>query len=75
MTSPTGGSPEGGARDAPHVVVVGGGIAGLTAAREVLLGRPDVRVTVLEGHPEVGGKLRLGEVAGSPVDLGAESML
>ncbi len=30
---------------------------------------------MLEGSDEVGGKLRLGEVAGIPVDLGAESML
>ena len=60
---------------AAHVVVIGGGVAGLAAAREVLVARPDVRVTVLEGASEVGGKLRVGEVAGIPVDLGAESML
>lgn len=64
-----------GSEDRPNVVVVGGGIAGLTAAREVLLARPDVRVTVLEGAEQVGGKLRLGEIAGIPVDLGAESIL
>jgi len=58
-----------------HVVVVGGGIAGLAAAYELLVQRPDLAVTVLEGAEEVGGKLRLGEVAGAPVDLGAESML
>ena len=59
----------------PHVVVVGGGLAGLAAARELLVARPDLSVTVLEGSAQVGGKLRLGEVAGIPVDLGAESML
>src|SRR5262245_2322082 len=32
-------------------------------------------VLVLEGSPEVGGKLRLGTVAGTTVDVGAESML
>jgi oxygen-dependent protoporphyrinogen oxidase len=32
-------------------------------------------VTVLEGSPEVGGKLRLGEVGGVTVDVGAEAML
>ncbi len=58
-----------------HVVVVGGGIAGLAAAHELLVQRPDLAVTVLEGADQVGGKLRLGEVAGMPVDLGAESML
>ncbi|MFB4308964.1 protoporphyrinogen oxidase [Actinomadura sp. GTD37] len=56
-----------------HAVVVGGGIAGLAAAR--VLARDGVRVTVLEGSPEIGGKLRVGEIAGVPVDEGAESML
>lgn len=58
-----------------RVVVVGGGIAGLAAAREVRLARPDVDVVVLEGAPRSGGKLLLGEVGGVTVDLGAESML
>ncbi|MBW8482368.1 protoporphyrinogen oxidase [Actinomadura parmotrematis] len=56
-----------------HVVVVGGGIAGLTAARA--LARRGVRVTVLEGSPRIGGKLQVSEIAGLPVDEGAESML
>src|SRR6478752_8113284 len=59
----------------PHVVVVGGGISGLAAARAVRAARPDVRVTVLEGADRVGGKLRLAEVAGVNVDVGAEAML
>src|SRR6478735_4314399 len=58
-----------------HVVVVGGGIAGLAAARHLLAEQPDLAVTVLEAGPRTGGKLRLGEVAGQPVDLGAEAML
>ncbi|MET9898700.1 protoporphyrinogen oxidase [Streptomyces sp. NPDC006446] len=56
-----------------HVVVVGGGIAGLAAAHR-LLGR-GARVTVLEASDRVGGKLLPGEIAGARVDLGAESML
>jgi oxygen-dependent protoporphyrinogen oxidase len=56
-----------------HVAVVGGGIAGLAAAR--FLARAGARVTVLEGSPAVGGKLRVSEIAGLAVDEGAESML
>lgn len=59
--------------DTGHVVVIGGGIAGLAAAHR-LLGR-GARVTVLEASDRVGGKLLPGEIAGARVDLGAESML
>ncbi len=59
----------------PHVVVVGGGISGLAAGAAVRRQRPDVRVTVLEGSPAVGGKLMLAEVGGVTVDVGAEAML
>ncbi len=56
-----------------RVVVVGGGIAGLTAARE--LAAAGREVVVLEGSPRIGGKLLTAEVAGVTVDVGAESML
>jgi len=56
------------------VVVVGGGIAGLTAAY-VLGEEPDRSVLLLEGSPRVGGKLRLAEVGGVTSDVGAEAML
>ncbi|MFG3505445.1 protoporphyrinogen oxidase [Streptomyces sp. NPDC047821] len=56
-----------------HVVVIGGGIAGLAAAhRLITAGR---RVTLLEATTRLGGKLQSGEIGGAPVDLGAESML
>ncbi len=55
------------------VVVVGGGIAGLAAAHELALAGRDV--LLLEGSPETGGKLRVREVAGVGVDVGAEAML
>jgi protoporphyrinogen/coproporphyrinogen III oxidase len=62
-----------------HVVVVGGGIAGLAAAHalaEGARGGPHaLRVTVLEATGRVGGKLRVSELAGVPVDEGAESLL
>ena len=59
----------------PRVAVVGGGVAGLVAALEVLDRLPTAQVTVLEGADRFGGKLRLDAVAGHLVDVGAESML
>ncbi|MFG1808493.1 protoporphyrinogen oxidase [Streptomyces sp. NPDC049040] len=56
-----------------HVVVVGGGISGLAAAHR--LAGAGVRVTLLEASPRLGGKLHADEIAGVPVDLGAESIL
>ncbi|GAU66992.1 putative protoporphyrinogen oxidase [Streptomyces sp. NBRC 110611] len=56
-----------------HAVVIGGGISGLAAAHRLLDG--GARVTLLEASSRLGGKLRAGEIAGVPVDLGAESML
>jgi protoporphyrinogen/coproporphyrinogen III oxidase len=59
-----------------HVVVVGGGISGLAAAWFLHRDGPsDLTVTVLEGSPAIGGKLQVSEVAGIPVDEGAESLL
>ncbi|MFF4413936.1 protoporphyrinogen oxidase [Streptosporangium sp. NPDC001559] len=58
-----------------HVVVVGGGIAGLAAAWYLRQGGEGVRVTVLDGARRIGGKLFASEVAGVQVDAGAEAML
>ncbi|MEU8842805.1 protoporphyrinogen oxidase [Streptomyces roseus] len=58
---------------ARHAVVIGGGIAGLAAAHRLLA--DGLRVTLLEAGPRLGGKLFAGELAGAPVDLGAESVL
>jgi protoporphyrinogen/coproporphyrinogen III oxidase len=58
------------------VVVVGGGVSGLAAAYYLSrAARRDVRVTVLDKAPVVGGHLRTAEVAGVTVDVGAESLL
>jgi oxygen-dependent protoporphyrinogen oxidase len=59
------------ATGAPHVAIVGGGMAGLTAA--FFLRNESVRVTVLEGSSRLGGKLAVEEVAGVTLDVGAES--
>lgn len=52
------------------VVVVGAGIAGLAAARE--LERRGRRVTVLERASTVGGRLATWQVDGAQFDLGAQ---
>jgi protoporphyrinogen/coproporphyrinogen III oxidase len=57
----------------PHVVVIGGGIAGLAAA--FYLKDQPARVTVLEGAGRIGGKLAASDVAGVAMDEGAEALL
>jgi oxygen-dependent protoporphyrinogen oxidase len=54
-----------------HVVVVGGGVGGLIAARECA--KVGMRVTVLEASDAVGGAIRRAELDGVAVDAGAES--
>lgn len=58
-----------------RIVVIGGGISGLAAAWRLAQRAPDADVLVLEAAPVVGGKLRVAEVAGLAVDVGAEAML
>lgn len=54
----------------PTVIVIGAGMAGLTAARH--LTRAGVRVTVLEKNPHVGGRVYTDDVNGFKIDFGAQ---
>jgi oxygen-dependent protoporphyrinogen oxidase len=54
------------------VVVVGAGMGGLAAAHAL---RGVARVLVLEATGRVGGKVRVSEVGGLPVDEGADAMI
>lgn len=56
-----------------RIAIIGGGIAGLSAA--LALKDSGHEVVVLEGSDRIGGKLRLGTIAGITIDLGAESIL
>ncbi|MDO5661202.1 MAG: protoporphyrinogen oxidase [Brachybacterium sp.] len=55
----------------PRVVVVGGGLAGLLAARRHSLA--GAQVTLLEAEPDLGGAVAAAEVAGLEVNTGAEA--
>jgi protoporphyrinogen/coproporphyrinogen III oxidase len=60
----------------PRVAVVGAGISGLTAAYRLrtLLG-PSAQIVLVEGSERLGGALRTVELAGLPLDVGAEAFL
>lgn len=55
----------------PELIVVGGGVAGLVAARAAA--QRGVSVAVIEGSEQLGGQVSAGLLGGVPIDLGAES--
>jgi len=59
----------------PRVVVVGGGLSGLTAAYQLSLELPDAHVTVLEASASPGGALHTVDFPSGPMELGAEAFI
>ena len=57
------------------VIIVGGGVSGLTAAYALsrLDNRP--RVTLLEAAPKLGGKIASNDIAGRIIDAGPDALL
>jgi oxygen-dependent protoporphyrinogen oxidase len=60
---------------APRVVVVGGGISGLTAAYTVRKLRPDADVTLLEARARLGGNIVTERHEGFVIDGGPDSFV
>ena len=58
-----------------HIVIVGGGLAGLSAAFFLQQARPELSITVLEKDPEAGGKVRSHLRDGYTVDWAANGFL
>ena len=57
-----------------QIVVIGGGIAGLTAFRRVRK-QPGVNAVLLEASSHFGGKIRTTNFLGRPVDEGADAFI
>jgi oxygen-dependent protoporphyrinogen oxidase len=58
-----------------RVVVVGGGIAGLAAARRLEALAPDAEITLVERSEHLGGKLRTENVGGFVIEAAPDSFL
>ena len=57
------------------MVVVGGGIAGLSAAHRLREVAPELEIVLLEQSDRLGGKIHTEPFAGQPVEAGAETFL
>lgn len=56
----------------PRVVIIGAGMAGLTAARQLVqAGDSSFDLVMLEGSSKIGGRIATSEIGGNRVELGA----
>ena len=62
-----------GGESPPLVVIIGAGLAGLSAARRIA--RDGIDVTVLEASNRVGGRITTIDLAGTQVDAGPEAIV
>ena len=58
-----------------HVVIVGGGIAGLAAMEQLSTQAPDLRITLVEARQRVGGHIRTDREAGCIMEAGPDVFL
>ena len=58
-----------------RVVVIGGGVTGLTAAYDLHRRRPDVELVLFEARPGLGGNIRTDREDGFIVDAGPDSFV
>jgi oxygen-dependent protoporphyrinogen oxidase len=66
---------ENGKSERRHVVVIGGGVTGLSAAYRVHTSRPDVEVTLVESRERLGGNIITERSDGFLIDGGPDSFL
>ena len=57
-----------------RVIIIGGGVSGLGAARAILAREPRAEVTVLEAAPRLGGNVRTVSREGRSFDAGPEAV-
>lgn len=58
----------------PRLVVIGGGIAGLGAARRLASLLPDASITLVEKQPRLGGKILTERFEGFVIEAGPEAL-
>lgn len=69
------GAPTAGSARGYRVIVIGGGLAGLAAARRIVQASPGAAITLIEATPRLGGKVRTEALDGFLIEAGPEAMV